>query len=201
MPMTQALQGLSGPLVWLGDLLRGPFGGLVGGTVSFFVLEVWYRRRRRRHQLAEALAAELTNINDRLKSFIDDEDSEEVPAYYRTSEVLFKALADQLAALDFGDIVSVTKVFQNLDELNRMPAAWRERALNALQLPHGHPDKESEFKATKEGRAGFYILLKKVRQDCIGLAEHLRTKYAVGWRSWFPRRLKPTKQIPKTDGE
>src|SRR6266516_565504 len=79
---------------------------------------------------------------------------------------------------------------------NRMPTAWRERTSNALSLHPDHPVRQSELKTLEEGRVGFYGLATKVRIDCRGLATHLRTKYAMGWRSLIPLRLRPTLRVP-----
>jgi hypothetical protein len=181
---------------WLGKTLAGPFGGLIGGAISFLALEMGYKKRRERHGLAEALAAELSRIARQLDAFIADEDKHEIPMYYRTSHVLFDALADKLADLQFDDVMTVIHVYHTLDELNRMPTAWRERASNALSLHPDHPVRQSELKTLEEGRVGFYELATKVRIDCRGLATHLRTKYALGWRSLIPLRLRPALRTP-----
>src|SRR5437773_3911123 len=88
---------------WLGEVLKGPFGGLIGGAISFLVLEMGYKKRRERHGLAEALAAELSGIAGQVHAFVADEDHHEIPLYYRTSSVVFEALAGRLAELRFED--------------------------------------------------------------------------------------------------
>jgi hypothetical protein len=181
---------------WLGKVFTGPLGGLVGGAISFIVLEMGYKKRRERNGIAEALAAELSGIARELDGFIVNEDKQEVPIYFRTSHVLFDALADKLAVLQFEDVMTVTHIYHTLDELNRMPAAWRERASNALSRHPDDPVRKSELKTLEEGRVGFYDLATKVRIDCRGLATHLRTKYAIGWRSLIPLRLRPTLRVP-----
>jgi hypothetical protein len=188
---------LRGVVDWIGTLLSGPFSGLIGGAISFLLLEMGYKKRRERHGIAEALAAELSLVAEELNGFVAKQDPNEIPEYFRTSHVVFDALANRLAELRFEDVLSTVKVYRVLDEMNRMPAAWREHALSASAMPWGHPDKESEQKAVKEGRADFYALLPRVREDCIGLATHLRTKYTIGWRWWIPLRLRPEKRIPK----
>ena len=107
---------------WLGKVFTGPLGGLVGGAISFIVLEMGYKKRRERNGIAEALAAELSGIARELDGFIVNEDKQEVPIYFRTSHVLFDALADKLAELQFEDVMTVTHIYHTLDELNRMPS-------------------------------------------------------------------------------
>lgn len=179
----------------LGEILSGPFGGLLGGAVSFVVLELWVRNKRQRHQIAEALAAELANAAGDLKVHIDDPDPQEIPGYFRVSHVVFDALANRLGELQFHDVVSVTKVYGTLDELNRMPVAWRERASNAYSLPPNHPVREAELPILQEDRLGFYRTLQASHNDCRGLATHLRTKYALGVRGLVPLRLRPNETI------
>jgi hypothetical protein len=181
---------------WVGKVFTGPLGGLVGGAISFIVLEMGYKKRQERHGIAEALAAELSGIARQLDGFIANEDKHEIPMYYRTSRVLFDALADRLAELQFEDVMTVTDVYHALDELNRMPAAWRERASNALSFHPDHPLRQSELTTLEGGRVGFYDLAGKLREDCHGLAAHLRTKYAIGWRSLIPLRLRPPLRVP-----
>ena len=179
----------------LGAILSGPFGGIVGGALSFVVLELWVRKKRQQHQVAESLAAELANAATDLKVHIDDPDPDEIPGYFRVSHVVFDALASRIGELEFQDVVSVTKVYRVLDELNRMPAAWRERASNAYSLPPNHPVRESELPILEEGRAGFYRTLNTSYNDCRGLGTHLRTKYALGFRGLVPLRLRPNKGL------
>ncbi len=190
------LAGLADIAAWMGRALTGPLGGLIGGAISFLVLEMGYKKRRERNGIAEALAAELSRIAQQLDTFTADEDQTEIPMYYRTSHVLFDALADKLAELQFEDVMTVTHVYHNLDELNRMPVAWRERASNALSLHPDHPLRKAELKTLEEGRVGFYGLARGARVDCRGLATHLRTKYAIGWRSLLPLRFRPALRIP-----
>ncbi len=194
--ITSITRWLSEVPTWLGGVFTGPLGGIIGGAISFIALEMGYKKRRERNGIAEALAAELAGIARQLDAFIADEDKHEIPMYYRTPHVLFDALADKLAELQFEDVMTVTHVYHTLDELNRMPTAWRERTSNALSLHPDHPVRQSELKTLEEGRVGFYGLATKVRIDCRGLATHLRTKYAMGWRSLIPLRLRPTLRVP-----
>ena len=192
----QAFLALLGKaLAWLGHVFDGPLGGLIGGAISFLLLEMGYKRRRERHDVAEAIGAELAGIAEQLNAFLADPDLREIPLYYLTSHVVFDALASRLAELRFEDVLAVSKVYRNLDELNRMPAAWRERALNARSLPSGHPVREAELKTLEEGRQGFYGLVSSARKDCRGLAIHLRTKYTLGWRSLIPLRVRPVRRL------
>ncbi len=195
--MATVLQWLRDVVQWLGTILSGPFGGVIGGAISFLLLEMGYKRRRERHGVAEALAAELSHVAEQLDAFISDPDPNEIPAYFNISHVVFDALANRLAELRFEDVVAIAKVYRLIDDLDRMPAAWRERAFNAYAMPLADPDKQSELKAVSEGRKGFYELLPKVRKDCVGLATHLRTKYTLGWRSWIPLKFRPEKIIPE----
>ncbi len=183
-------------LQWLSAALTGPLGGFLGGAATFFLLEMGYKKLRERHGIAEALAAELANAADDLVTHTKDQDPHEIPGYFRISHIVFDAIASRLSDLPFEDIVSITKVYRLLDELNRMPNAWRERALNAFSMPEGHPDKRGELDSIEEGRKGFYELLSKVEKDCRGLATHLRTKHAIGWRLLIPLRLRPERQLP-----
>ncbi len=81
-----------------------------------------------------------------------------------------------------------------------MPAAWRERALNARSLPPNHPLRVQEEAALAEGVNGFFGLLDTLKKDCEGMASHLRTKYAAGWRALLPMRWRPTLPAPTASG-
>jgi hypothetical protein len=195
--MTSALPELHWLVDWLRAAFAGPFGGVLGGALSFLLLEMGYKRRRARHDIAEALSAEVAHVAEQLDDHIREPDPHEIPPYFRISHVVFDALADRLAELRFHDVLNIAKLYRVVDELNRMPLAWRERADNAYGLPSGHPSKASEIAAVSEGRKAFYDGLAQVRNDCIGLATHLRTRYTLGWRSWIPFGLRPTKRIPR----
>lgn len=183
-------------LQWLSAALTGPMVGLLVAVVAFFLLEMGYKKLRERHGVAEALAAELANAADDLVTHTKDEDPHEIPGYFRISHVVFDAIASRLSDLPFEDIVSITKVYRLLDELNRMPNAWRERAFNAFSMLEGHPNKSEELHTIEEGRKGFYELLSKAEKDCRGLAVHLRTKHAIDWRRLIPLRFRPERQLP-----
>ena len=131
-----------------------------------------------------------------MRTFLADESREEIPAFYRTSHVVFDALVSRLGDLKYEDVLSVTKLYGFLEEYNRLPSAWRERALNAYSMPSGHPWRDEEMKALKEGMDAFYDKLARLRTDCENLASHLRTKYAIGWRGLLPLRVRPQRAAP-----
>ena len=194
--MISVTSQLNALVEWLRAAFAGPFGGLLGGAISFLLLEMGYKRRRARHDIAEALAAELAYIAEQLNGHIRHPDPSEIPAYFRISHAVFDGVVGRLAELRFDDVLNIAKLYRIIDELNRMPKAWRERAGNAYGMPSGHPRKEAEIVAVGEGRQAFFDGLPQVRDDSIGLAQYLRTRYTLGWRSWIPFRLRPTRGIP-----
>lgn len=186
-------------LTWAGDLLKGPFGGLIGGIISYLLLEMGIKRRRDAHGIAEALAAELLTNAERIGSYLAEDDKSEIPAYFRTYRVVFDAVASRLGELHFEDVASITKLYGFLEEYNRIPTVWHERARAAYGLASGHPVRTAELEALKEAADDFFHVLSGLLVDCEGLATHLHTRYAMGWRMLLPLRLRPARSITAGD--
>ncbi len=182
---------------WLGKLLDGPFGGLVGGALSFLALEMGIKRLRERRELADAVAAELADNADVIQAVLDDADRETLPLYYGTSDTVFRALVGRLGALPYRDIVPLAKLYRMLGEYNRMPAVWTDRARSAFDLPHNHPHREAELPALKEAADDFYRHLATLGHECHSLAAHLRTKHGLGWRRLIPLRFRPNAPVSR----
>ena len=95
----------------VGVVLRGPFGGIAGGAVSFLLLDLGWKRQRERHQVAEVLAAELAINADQIEALLTVCGTELEVHSLRYSRVVFGAVASRLGSLDFPDVASVTQVY------------------------------------------------------------------------------------------
>ena len=182
---------LSAVIEGLGRILSGPWGGLIGGVVSFFGLELGYRRLRERRDLADALAAELADNADAIHAILNDPDRDAIPPYYRTSNTVFAAVVSRLGDLPYEDIASLAKLYRFLEEYNRLPSVWNDRARRALALSNSDPFREVEMQSLNEGVEDFYRHLPTIAADCHAMAVHLRTKHVLGWRRLVPRWLRP----------
>jgi hypothetical protein len=150
---------------------------------------------RARRDLADALAAELTDIADTIADFLTEASRDEIPLYYRTSDTVFQALVGQLGELPYEDVVAIARYYRFLEEYNRLPKVWHERANRALELPHNHPFREAELPDLQKGAAEFYRVLEGMHADAKNLATFLRTKHSLGWRTLLPRRFRPKMKL------
>lgn len=176
---------LIGLLEFLQNALSGPLGGFIGGALSFFLLEIRAKRNRTRHDIGEAIAAELSNNYDTIQTHLKHDDRTNIPEYFRTSRVVFDAVASRLGELPFKDVLRITKLYGFLDEYNRMPAVWnrRARAAHSLQPPQAA---YAEFHELEEGAEEFHRVLAGLASDCKNLAVHLRAAHVLGWRGVLP---------------
>jgi hypothetical protein len=179
----------------LGELLKGPFGGLIGGAVSFVLLELFARRWRAQRDLAEAIAAELADNADNIDAILQEADRSEIPRYHKTSDTVYSSLTGRLGELRYQDVFQVVRLYRYLESCNRMPLTWHERVVALARLPSNDPRVVEAGKEVAESPPAFYSLLDGLRTDCHSLAVHLRTRYGLGVRRLLPMRLRPTAKL------
>jgi|SRR5687767_1119161 len=179
--------------------LDGPFGGIIGGAVSFWLLDLLWKRRRERFSLAEAIAAELYTNAEKMRSLLEVADRNEVSEYQKTYRIVFEATAGQLGTLDFVDVATITQTYGRLNDVDRMPTVWRARADRVEKLPTSVRRQEEVGELRLSARS-FYGVLEGICEDCEGLAMHLRTKYAIGWRGLVPLRFRPKQRASLPEG-
>ena len=191
-------------ITWVASVLTGPFGGVVGGAVTFVILDWGARNLKQRRDLADALAAELADNADAIQGILNEGDRGSIPLYYRTSETVFKALVGQLGVLPHEEVAQLAKLYRFLESTNRLPDVWQRRLEVALDLPMHHPHREAELPSLREAADDFYEHLEGLLVDCHNLASGLRTRHGLTWRRAIPRRFRPTskvvrRELPKPD--
>ena len=186
-----AAEAMRAVLAWIAGLLNGPFGGLLGGALSFWLLDLKWKRHRTQHDVAEALAAELATNEDRISTVLKTANRAEISGFYRTSRVVFDAVAGRLGELEFPVVASVAQLYFLLEDTNRLPRMWRERAQRAGELVYNDPVRVAEITDLAEGAKQFYETLEGLREDCERIGANLRTRYPTGWRAMIPLRLRP----------
>ncbi len=179
----------------LGELLTGPFGGLIGGVLSFVALELVARRWRAQRDVAEALAAELADNADTIDAILREADRSEIPQFYKTSDTVYSSLTGRLGELRYQDLFQVVRLYRHLESCNRMPVVWHQRVVALARLPGDDPRVVKARKEIPESPPMFYGLLESLRTDCHGLAVHLRTRYGLGWRTFLPMRFRPESKL------
>jgi hypothetical protein len=194
------LPDLSQVIRSLGEFLRGPFGGLLGGAVSFIILEVIARRWRAQRDVAEALAAELADNADTIDAILQEADRAEIPRFYNTSDSVYSSISGRLGELRYQDLFQVVRLYRQLESCNRMPATWHERVLALERLAPTDSRVLKAITEIPESPPIFYSLLESLRTDCHGLAIHLRTRYSLGWRTLLPMRLRPPAKLRRELG-
>ncbi len=175
---------------WFVLLLTGPLGGVVGGIISFAILDFGWKRVRDRHQLAEALAAELSNNADSLEALLEvvGESSEIIS--FEQSQVVFSSVASQLGVLEYRDIAAVAKVYSALARLGEVRDKWERKVAKA----EGEGDRYVRAHLALERvrvAKDYYRNLGTMLTDCRELATGLRTAYPASLKLLIPRRFRP----------
>ncbi len=179
----------------LGQVLTGPFGGLIGGIASFVLLELFARRWRAQRDVAEAIAAELADNADTIDAILKEASREEIPRFYRTESMVYTSLTGRLGELRYQDVFQIVRLYRQLESLNRMPEAWHERGVILARLETIDSRVREAVANLAQSPKMFYNLLESLRTDCHGLGVHLRTRYGLGWRVLLPMRIRPAARL------
>lgn len=105
----------------------GPISGVLGGVISYFVLEVWLKRGRQRRDIAKALAAELRVSLKYIADLAEVVRHEQhiVPEFHAPVG-LYLSLSNRLGELPVETLSHVVALYRQIEELNRVAERPRQ---------------------------------------------------------------------------
>lgn len=172
------MPGSDKPL-WL-ELLLGPVGGFLTSAIGFFLFEMWFRRRRERHDLAWALGAELEVAADRIATLLAEPTPGEIPVWFTVAIPVFSAVPARLGELPYTAVKNISLHYSHLEQISRMGPAWREQMTQALTLPP--LDRHTRIVELRDGATEFYRILPGMEKDCRSLSADLRHENRSMWQ-------------------